>query len=244
MRRRTFLASSTLALTTTAGCLGLGGSGGDQPSDEGDQPSGGEDGYETKAVEGEQVPLVPIEETYDWYEAESAEFVDARGEGQFRDAHIEGAVWSPAPDGREDDPVAAWPKDQRIVCYCGCPHHLSSLRASSLLSEGYDAVYVIDEGFGEWLQQEYPVEGERVGERASARVIHGKSDASLAGEPVYATHEPSDQREANVVGDDGSYELTLRFRDVTDDSEIRLEAPDYTVVDTLAALTSDVVRGQ
>lgn len=29
-----------------------------------------------------------------------------------------------------------WPKDDRIVCYCGCPHHLSSIRGSQLIDDG------------------------------------------------------------------------------------------------------------
>lgn len=237
MRRRTFLASSALAVTSVAGCLGDGGGSG------GDEPSGDDGSFETIAVEGEQVPLAPIEVTYDWYEAGTARFADARGQGQYDDAHVEGAVWSPAPDGRENDPVEEWPTDERIVCYCGCPHHLSSLRASSLIAAGYEEVYVIDEGFGEWLKRKYPVEGARVEKRAPARVIRGRSDASFAGEPVYATHQPSDQREANFVGDDGRYELTLHFSDVTDDSEIRIDAPDYTVIAPLSELTADVVTG-
>lgn len=253
MRRRTFLASSVTAVAATAGCLGDDGGSGDQPSTaDGYAPDSIEspepmdvdtDAFDRIDVEGESVPLAPIEVTYNWYARREARFADARGEGQYDASHVEGAAWSPAPDGRADDPAEGWPTDDRIVCYCGCPHHLSSLRASALLSAGYEDVYVIDEGFNAWVDQGHPVVGENVEERASARVIRGRSDASFAGEPVYATHEPSDQREANFVGDDGSYELTLRFRDVTDDSEIRVEAPDYTVVATLAALTADVVTG-
>ena len=264
MRRRTFLTSSALAATTTAGCLGLGGESGDGEPDDGG--SGGQrtpadgyapdsvespepmdvdtDSFERIEVEGESVPLAPIDVTYNWYARQEARFADARGEGQYDASHVDGAAWTPAPDGRENDPVAGWPTDDRIVCYCGCPHHLSSLRASALISAGYEDVYVIDEGFHAWTDQGYPVAGSEVGERASARVIRGRSDASFAGEPVYATHEPTDQREANFVGEDGNYELTLRFRDVTDDSEIRLEAPDYTVVATLAELTAGVVTAR
>lgn len=266
MRRRTFLASSALAASSTAaGCLGDSGGSGNRDgdgnaTDAGDQSPSNADGYapdsvespepmnadtdsfERKQVEGEAVPLAPIEVTYNWYARQEARFVDARGQGQYEEARIEGAAWSPAPDGRENDPVADWPTDDRIVCYCGCPHHLSSLRASSLISRGYEDVYVIDEGFRAWLDADYPVAGSGVASQA-AYVIRGRAAARHAGRPVYAVHEPSDQREAAFVGDEGIYELTLHFTDLTPDSEIRVDAPDYTVVAPLSELTESVVTG-
>lgn len=264
MRRRTFLVSSALAASTTvtAGCLGGDGgsedgspdsndSGDQRPTADGYAPESVESpdpmdvdtgSFERKQVEGESVPLAPIEVTYNWYARREARFVDARGEGQYDDARVEGAAWSPAPDGRENDPVAEWPEDDRIVCYCGCPHHLSSLRASALISAGYEEVYVIDEGFHAWLDAGYPVAGSGVESQASY-VIRGRADARHADRPVYAVHDPTDQREAAFVGEDGSYELTLHFSDLTPDSEIRVDAPDYTVVAPLSELTDGVVTG-
>lgn len=116
--------------------------------------------FETTTVEGVDVPLAPIDATHHWYRGRAARFVDARGQAQYDRSHITGAVLSPAPDGTGDDPVEAWPTDDRIVCYCGCPHHLSSLRAASLIENGYGQVYVIDEGFWEWQDRGYPISGE------------------------------------------------------------------------------------
>lgn len=254
MRRRTFLASSALAASVTAGCLGDDDGSGDRESTaDGYAPESVEspepmdvdtDSFRRIEVEGEQVPLAPVEVTYNWYARREARFADARGQGQYDSSRIAGAAWSPPPpQTRDDDPVDSWPEDDRIVCYCGCPHHLSSMRASALISAGYEDVYVIDEGFHEWSARDYPVAGSEVDEQTSARVIRGRSDAAYAGETVYAAHVPTDQREAAFVGDDGSYELTLHFRDITADSEIRIEAPDYTVVASLADLTDDVVTG-
>lgn len=254
MRRRTFLASSALATSATAGCLG--GDGGSEdggPAADGYAPESVEspdpmdvdtDSFERLEVEGEQVPLAPVEVTYNWYARREARLADARGQGQYDESRIVGAAWSPPePYSRNDDPTADWPESDRIVCYCGCPHHLSSLRASELISAGYEDVYVIDEGFHEWTDRGYPVTGSEGDGQASTRVIRGRSDAAHAGQTVFATHLPTDQWEAAFVGDDGGFELTLHFSDVTDDSEIRIEAPDYTVVDTLAALTAAVVTG-
>lgn len=242
MRRRTFLTATALASSALAGCLGGDGDGPPGPTDT-DAPTptsmdADPDSFERIEVEGQMVPLAPVEVTYNWYARGEARFADARGEGQYQEARITGAVWSPAPDGRPDDPVAEWATDERIVCYCGCPHHLSSLRASTLIENGYEDVYVIDEGFFEWADRGYPITGTEV--QGAARVIRGRSAAD-AGEPVYATHEPSDQREAAFVGADGSYELHLRFADLASDAEISVEAPDYTVVAPLSELTSGLV---
>ncbi len=257
MRRRRFLAATAVTASALAGCLGNGnggdGPGGDGTPDEPGTPPPADESTPTAMevdtasfqrieVEGERVPLAPIEVTYNWYARGGARFADARGQGQFEEAHITGAAWSPAPDGREtDDPVADWGEDDRIVCYCGCPHHLSSLRASSLISNGYEDVYVIDEGFFEWVDRDHPITGTAV--EGQAAVVRGRSAAAHAGEPVYATHAPTDQREAAFVGADGRYELHLRFADLRPDSEIRIDAPDYAVVAPLSELTSGVVTG-
>ena len=248
MRRRTFLASSALA-TAVAGCLGGDGDEDAESATDGYPPESDDppepmevdtDRFERIEVEGQRVPLAPVDVTHNWYARRAARFADARGEGQYERARVRGAAWSPA-GGRDDDPVESWPTGDRIVCYCGCPHHLSSIRASDLLAAGYEEVYVIDEGFYEWLDRGYPVEGEEVEAQAAARVVRGRTDAAYAGDPVYATHEPTDQREAAFVDGDGRYELTLRFAGVDDGSEVRIDAPDYTVVAPLARLTDGVV---
>ncbi len=267
MDRRTFLTIAVGGMVAGAGCL----SGSEEPQspESGEpQPSGSEgpqppDGYapdgvlpddrpeamevDTGAfdrirVEGQEVPLAPIAATHNWYLRRDARFADARGEGQYTTAHIAGAAWSPAPDGREDDPALGWPETDRIVLYCGCPHHLSSLRAASLLSAGYTDIYVIDEGFYEWRDRGFPLSGDRIEQTNVMRqVIRGRSDSRYAGEPVYATHEATAQREAAFIDADGYYEVVLRFTDVTQDSEIWIDAPDYTVSAALTDLTTGVV---
>lgn len=256
MRRRTFLAATALSASAAAGCLGDGngdgGGGTGTPAEPGTPPTS--DGgtptamdvdpasFERIEVEGEQVPLAPVEVTHNWYARGAARFADARGQGQYDEAHITGSVWSPAPDGRAgEDPIGDWPADERIVCYCGCPHHLSSLRAATLIANGYEAVYVIDEGFFEWVDRGFPITGSAVDTEAA--VIRGRSDAVHAGEPVYATQVGSDQREAAFVGSDGRYELHLRFAGMRPDTPVRVEAPDYVVEAPLSTLTSGVVTG-
>ena len=135
-------------------------------------------------------------------------FTDTRGSTSYNRSHIYGAVLNTAPDGLEtNDPIAAWPKPDRIVCYCACPNHMSSLRAASLLSDGYEEVYAIEEGFTEWQKREYPMAGEDVESRPNVRIIEGQSDAKYAGETAWARHEPTGQREATAIAEMGRITL-------------------------------------
>jgi rhodanese-related sulfurtransferase len=258
--RRRFLAGSAVALAGTTGLAGcLGGSGGDGNADPGDDSYA--DGYPPEQesppdereidesnfkmldVDGTQVPAIPLDVAYYWFQRREARFADARGEQGFDESHILGAVLSPAPDGLDgDDPVADWPKADRIVCYCGCPHHLSALRAATLKQNGYENTYVIDEGFWAWFDAGYPMAGAEVTSQPALQVISGVADAASAGETAWAWHEPSGQREATEIAADGSYELHLRFSEVTDDSPIVVETPDYRVEGTLAELVANGVR--
>lgn len=155
-----------------------------------------------------------------------------------------GAVLSTAPDGLEtNDPIVTWPKADRIVCYCACPNHMSSLRAASLLSQGYQEVYALKEGYLEWQEREYPMAGDEIKSRPSVRIINGKTEPQFAGETVWARHEPTGQQEATAIADDGTYTLELRFTEVTAESAIVVETPEYRVEAPLGDLTTGVVTG-
>ncbi|WP_435362135.1 rhodanese-like domain-containing protein [Haloarchaeobius sp. DFWS5] len=196
--------------------------------------------YETLTYEGQEVKLAPIEDVYYWWARREARFADARGTNQYRDSHIYGAVSSPAGSPIADSDVADWGKDQRIVCYCGCPHHLSSIRAAELQEAGYSDVYVLDEGYYQWLRDEYPVVGEDTSSRKLYR-IQGQTSSKYAGEMVWARHVGSDRMEAAPVQGDGSFELHIRFADVTPRSEVVVETPAFSVRGTLSELSSTVV---
>ena len=262
MKRRALLALTGAAMTGVAGCLA--GSSPTGPTNGDDLPTDPEPadgipptfeqtpesqvvdpaGFETVTVEGTDVPLAPIDVVYYWYARGDARFVDARGPSQYRQSHIYGAVLSPAPTGfPEDDPVSPWPRSDRIVCYCGCPHHLSSLRGAALMANDYRDVYVIDEGFWEWHDRSYPMAGGDVQARPSVEVIDGIADPGFAGQSAWGTHPASGQMEATAIQADGSYQLHLRFADVSPDSVIQLETPGYTVRAPLSELTTSVVTG-
>lgn len=192
------------------------------------------------------VVLAPIEDVYYWYARGEARFVDARSQTAYEKSHIFGAVSSPVGglnDGDPEDPVESFPEEDRIVAYCGCPHHLSSMRAEKLMNEGYENVFVIDEGFWEWHDRDYPMAGGDVGREPAAMTLRGRTDPASAGRTAWARHEPTGQMEAATVRADGTYELTLRFYGVSSRSRVQVETPDYRVEAPLSELASGVITG-
>ena len=264
LNRRSFLAATcTAGLASAAGCLGIMGSdpegpkkGDDLPADpdpqdglppefdqQPDERNIDTSSYATTRESGVDVPLAPIKDVYYWYARGEARFVDARSSAAYRDSHIYGAVLSPAPNGRGgNDPVSSWPKGDRIVAYCACPHHLSSMRASTLIQNGYENVYVIDEGYREWFANNYPIAGGS-NSLPPLQVIEGRTDPAYAGEEAWARHHASGQREVTNIAEDGSYKLQLTFADVTDTSPIAVETPEYTIEAPLGELTAGTVTG-
>lgn len=203
---------------------------GDRP----DTPSANPSSFETLEVNGESIRLVPIDIAIAWYQRRSARFVDARGPTQYEHAHVYGAVNSPARTDSAGGPVPGWPRDARIVTYCGCPHHLSSIRAAGLLKAEYGSVYALDDGFvgtaDAWAERGYPMAGRAFREETSTRVarITGAVDSRHAGDYVWAT--AGTQYEAARIGPDGRYDLELRFVDVDGSTLVTLRTPGGTEV--------------
>jgi rhodanese-related sulfurtransferase len=199
---------------------------------------------ETVEEGGVDVPLLPVDDAHVWWAYRRARFADARGPDQYENSHIDGAVLSPAPEDMRgsDDPLNQWGKKDRIVCYCGCPHHLSSIRASQLIQAGYENVYVIDEGFFEWTDLGYPVTGNGGG--ISEFVVRGEIRAKHAGENAWVSPVESDQLESTNVAADGSFELHCKFVDVTPDTRLRVDTPAWSTTGTMRALTSGTLRGE
>ncbi|WP_255169340.1 rhodanese-like domain-containing protein [Natrononativus amylolyticus] len=252
MNRRTLLAATgAAALGGLAGCLADEPESGDgYAADSDDVPeerSIDTSGYETMDFGGNDVPLAPIDDALYWYKRQEARMVDTRGEDQFNDSHITGAALSPAAKAVEgdfdDDPVADWDTSDRVVTYCDCPHQLAGIRASLLIDDGFEEVYAIDEGFVPWRENNYPTDGVNASMDLPAYTLHGVADAAHTGEFVWVSDTVADQHEIARIADDGSYEMTLRFSGLEDDSLLSLEAPDYALEATLADLTSGPITG-
>lgn len=251
MRRRTLLASgaSLAGASAFVGCLGLSGSDETSVSEAGLAPNPEDvpapdvnvDSLELYTEYDPAVPLLPIDAAHAWYLRREARFVDARSLRAYEEAHVAGAVSSPAPTGQQrEDPTEAWPDDERIVTYCTCPHHLSTLRASNLISDGHAAVFAIDEGFRPWVQQGYPIAGDRVGSAlGEPRTVRGTVDTGHAGEWVWVRHGPTGQREPGQVRADGSFAVTIHFVDLDAESPLTVETPAWTETAPLGEWTAD-----
>ena len=198
--------------------------------------------FPTTTTNDETVRLAPIEVARYWHQRADARFVDARGLQQYERAHIYGAVNSPAQRGSQGGGISGWSNDDRIVCYCGCPHHLSSVRASALQQAGFSNVFVIDEGFGPWYDGGDPMRGTDFSAPQEA-FVDGEVDPEHAGDYAWATHEASGQQEAAPIADDGTFSLHLKFYDVTADTPIHVQTPAFDVTQPLGDLTGAVLTG-
>lgn len=198
------------------------------------------DDYGTVEVNGVAVPLVPINDAIEWHRNDTAVFVDARGEPQYEKAHIKGAVNSHVSDGSDPGAVGQFSTDTRIVTYCGCPHHLSSIRALSLLTIGYEEVYALDEGFFEWQDRGYPLAGEDVDSQADLHVVKGRTNPASVGRYSFAHYDG--RIEAAPIAADGTYALHIRF-EVSPTDVVTVETPDYTVEAPLEKLVDGIVTG-
>ncbi|MDJ1432791.1 rhodanese-like domain-containing protein [Halostagnicola sp. A-GB9-2] len=235
MNRRSFLAiAGSGSLATTAGCL-------DEFGSDDDSGDGDESEYETDSFEGTEIPLAPAEDVHEWFEEDEAKFVDTRGVSQYDAGHIPGAVLSPGIDNEGDDPTDDWSTDTRVVTYCDCPHSLAVRRGADLKADGFEDVYAIDEGYNGWEQAGYPTEYNEADADVETYEIEGESDPSHEDEYVHISTADGGSYEVAPIDGDGIYETEIRFPDLTDDSELIVEAPDYTVEGTLKELTDEPV---
>jgi rhodanese-related sulfurtransferase len=210
----------------------------DQPT----RPVVDPDSFETLDVNGETVRLAPIDIVERWYRRGEIRVVDARGLEQYEQAHVYGAVLSPAQRDSVGGGIDGWPSDDRVVTYCRCPHHLSSIRAAGLQKAGFEEVYAIDEGFGVWAERSYPMAGRAFTSDNQASVqqwsIDGSVDSRYAGEYVWATVDR--QYEAAPVQSDGRYQLHLQFTGVSPETLVRVQTPTRTLEGPLGELGSRV----
>ena len=99
------------------------------------------------------LPAARLKEAYDL--GARVVVLDARPPADYVAGHIQGAQSMPfyAVDARVD-PL---PRDVWIATYCGCPHAESGALTDALLARGFKNVRVLDEGYGHWRAQGWPI---------------------------------------------------------------------------------------
>lgn len=198
---------------------------------------------DTIEVNSQTIHLVPIDTVYNWHQRGEARFVDSRSQSQYYSSHILGSVLSPAPSGSGVvDPTKKWPKNDRIVTYCGCPLHLSSLRAASLLDSGFTNVYVLQEGFWEWHDRNLPLSGSAPLIEPPLRFISGKTDPSLSGQTIWIRDLEHGQIEAAVIQSNGEFIFETRFSSVHPGTLFSLKTPTNTIVVPLSDLMNNSIK--
>ena len=219
MNRRQFLATPVVASigVALAGCLGG-------------------DSYEIYEVGGQEVPLAPVEDTYEWYQ-DGTLFLDATNEHQHQQARIEGSKLSPPGAPNFNHPTDDVDPDERIVTYCVCPHQLAGARAAELMNEGFEDVYAIDEGLQGWHDAGYPMTSGPASLDPSSYTVSGRTDPAAAGEQVWLEEPETAQRYVTRIESDGRFELSFEFFDVEDDTVVVLDLPDRRIERTLGELS-------
>lgn len=106
------------------------------------------------------IAKISLEEAKYLYDSGKAVFVDARGDNQFNELHIKGAISIPA--GADPSVIKAHESKLRsakvAVAYChgvGC--HLADKTAYLLFDAGYTNVVIFFGGWNQWTQANYPV---------------------------------------------------------------------------------------
>lgn len=214
-------------------------------SDPPKSPEADPSSFETITTNEETIRLVPIDVAEAWYRRGEARFVDARGLYQYKHSHIYGSVLSPAQKQSDGGAIPDWGRDERVVTYCGCPHHLSSLRAAGLQKAGYSEVYAIDEGFGVWSDRSYPMAGSAFATDSESSIsewtIEGAVDSQFAGEYAWASADR--QYEAVPIDADGGFTLHLKFADVNQETPVQVSTPAFTTTRPLGELATGVLDG-
>ena len=85
-------------------------------------------------------------------------FVDLRPAGDFKKAHLPGALSIPIADLAKR--LGEIPKAGRVVLYCACPPGGVDESYSYLMlrGQGYRNVAVLENGFSSWAQRKFPIE--------------------------------------------------------------------------------------
>lgn len=104
---------------------------------------------------------ISMQRAMELYRADTALFADARGGNEFNSGHIKGAV--NLPEGQFDQWIGAFLENTdpgvTIITYCEgyyCP--LAKKLALKLMMAGFENVYHLPDGWGNWNKFRMPIE--------------------------------------------------------------------------------------
>ena len=106
------------------------------------------------------VQEITLDEAIDRFRQGTALFVDARSVDDFREGHIDGAINIPETNFEEyiGPFMAANAPDTLLITYCeGKSCQQSQKLAEQLILSGFDNVYHLNDGWGEWKRNDLPI---------------------------------------------------------------------------------------
>ncbi|MFN8577278.1 MAG: rhodanese-like domain-containing protein [Candidatus Sericytochromatia bacterium] len=159
---------------------------------------------------------------------ENVYIFDVRGQVSYDESHIKGALSKPIPITAAL--VMGIEKNAKIITYCGCPHHLSSIAAEQLTQMGYKDVHVLDEGFWYWKDHKYPLE-EGKSTKAKISELNLSGNLLKAGQPVvnkdiYIKHIKTGQLEATRTDSKGFYKMKFHIYNYKNNDEFKFYVED------------------
>jgi rhodanese-related sulfurtransferase len=100
-----------------------------------------------------ELPEVPVDQLSSWLREGEASLLDVRREGEWKAAHIEGAIWSPLDTLNSNLP--ALDPDRRIAVHCKSGYR-SAIACSVLQRAGFRKVVNVVGGFDAWQSANLP----------------------------------------------------------------------------------------
>lgn len=159
---------------------------------------------------------------------ENVYIFDVRGQMSYDESHIKGALSKPIPI--TPALVMGIEKNSKIVTYCGCPHHLSSIAAEQLTQMGYKDVHVLDEGFWYWKDHKYPLEeGKSTKAKVSELNLSGnlmKAGLPVVNKDIYIKHIKTGQLEATRTDSKGFYKMKFHIYNYANNDEFKFYVED------------------
>ena len=106
------------------------------------------------------VQEITLDDAIDRFRQGTALFIDARSTDDFRKGHIDGAINIPETNFEEyiGPFMAANASDTLLITYCeGKNCQLSQKLAEKLILSGFDNVFHLEDGWGEWTRNDLPI---------------------------------------------------------------------------------------
>lgn len=172
-------------------------------------------------------------------------FIDVRSRPEFNAEHIQGALSYPYTVIKTAKDLPFKPAD-KVILYCGCPHHLSGLSAEILKTKGFKDVHVIDEGYWGWKEFGFPIMLNPDAPSKLSMDVEGiarQNGQALAYKDVFLLHPETGQLEATRTDREGNFRMALHFRgvDLSDQVVFQIQDQDLQRL-SLAALKSKFIE--